>query len=822
MVCIGPDSADGFGQRHRLRRSSLDPVDRVDPYDRAIDPSAKVSAQHVDRADHFARAAAAAASGTDDADLRSGGREFCAALSAVTDDWVRDLFDRAVAGHDAKHGRLALLAVGGYGRGELAPYSDLDLLLVHDVKAKKVASVVEPVASALWYPLWDAGVKLGHAVRSVKEQITIVSEDLDSATALMTASHVAGDEELADEVIAKCRTSWDKHSDRFLAALRSRVRERQHHAGDVAYRLEPDLKLGHGGLRDVQSLLWARDGGLSILPADLDQLEACYDTLLGARVALHLATGRPGDVLRLEDQDATAQFGGWLDADALMADIAAAGRTIAWLVDENWGRSVSSEERPADRAISSGIVLRNGEIELSELADPRADPTLVLQAAVAAARQDCRIGRTTLDRLHDEIAPWTGTWPVGAADKLVALLLEGHRSIRVLEALDQRELFARLLPEWEPNRSKPQRNAYHRFTVDRHLWEAAANAAELVDRVARPDLLVLGALFHDLGKGYPGDHTIVGMELVRKVGPKLGLPEADVDVLVAMVEHHLLLPDVASRRDLTDEATISLVADALGTVDRLDLLHALTEADSLATGPSAWGSWKEELVNELAARVRHVLGGGDVAEVTWRLFPDAETLLLMAAGEVAVKRLEDLVTVVSPDSTGVFSQVAGVLSLHGLDVLSATAHSDEQGMAASQFRIIQPEAGVDWRTLKSDLNRALLQQLAIESRLAERAKTYRRRRRTQAEQPGPPKVVFHDDASSDATVIEVRAVTKIGILHRITKAIGELGLDIRHATVQTIGMEVVDTFYVRTSAGELVTDKFHRKEIQRALLHAVA
>jgi [protein-PII] uridylyltransferase len=421
--------------------------------------------------------------------------------------------------------------------------------------------------------------------------------------------------------MTKGRASWDKHSGTFLAGLRGRVRERQDNAGDVAYRLEPDLKSGHGGLRDVQSLKWAHQSGLSILPEDFVELERCYDVLLGARVALHCSTGRPGDVLRLEDQDSTAQAGGWSDADDLMADIAAAGRTIAWLVDENWGRSVALADRLPDRAISSGIVLRNGEIELAAAADPVADPTLVLQAAVAAARNDCRIGRSTLERLNDEVKPWEGTWPVGATAELVALLLEGHRSIRVLEALDQRELFARLLPEWEPNRSRPQRNAYHRFTVDRHLWEAAANASQLVDRVARPDLLVLGALFHDLGKGYPGDHTIVGMDLVRQVGPKLGLPTADVDTLVAMVEHHLLLPDGAVRRDLTDEATINQVAASLGSVERLDLLHALTEADSLATGPSAWGSWKEDLVNELAARVRHVLGGGNVAEVTWSLFP---------------------------------------------------------------------------------------------------------------------------------------------------------------------------------------------------------
>jgi [protein-PII] uridylyltransferase len=258
----------------------------------------------------------------------------------------------------------------------------------------------------------------------------------------------------------------------------------------------------------------------------------------------------------------------------------------------------------------------------------------------------------------------------------------------------------------------------------------------------------------------------------------------------------------------------------VGTVEVLDLLHALTEADSLATGPSAWGDWKEGLVNELAARVRHVLGGGDVAEVTWRLFPDAETLAIMAAGELDISRVADVITVVSPDASGTFSRIAGVLSLYGLDVVTAQAHSDEGGMAASQFRIVVPDGGINWRAVKADLVRSLEHRLAIEARLAERAATYRRRRRTQAAAPGPPSVVFDDGASSNATVIVVRAVTKIGILHRISKALGELGLDIRHATVQTIGMEVVDTFYVRAD-GKLVTDATYRKEIHRALLHAV-
>ena len=765
------------------------------------------------RAEHLADAAVAADGG------RRLGKDYCRALSDATDDWLVPLFDESVAAHPTKH-RVALLAVGGYGRGELAPYSDLDLLIVHDAKSRKVSQEIEPIASAMWYPLWDAGVKLGHAVRRVNEQIDLIDGDLDSATALLTARPLAGDMEIAADVIARGRLAWEAHCDTFLSLLRQRMSQRQAATADVAYRLEPDLKAGHGGLRDVQTVWWAMAGGLEVIEQDLADLDGCYDTLLRARVALHQATGRPGEVMRLEDQDVTAKEGGWADADAMMADVAAAGRTVSWVCDENWSRAVE-RERPADRAIASGVVLRGGEICLTDDADPVTDPTLVLTAAVAAARNDCRISRGTLDRLHDEVAAWPGEWPVGARDELVALLLEGHRAIRVLEALDQRELISRLLPEWEPVRSKPQRNAYHRFTVDRHLWEAAANAAELVERVSRPDLLVIGALFHDIGKGYPGDHTEVGMEMVAEIAPRLGFGKRDTDALVTMVEHHLLLPDVAMRRDLTDEATIDLVAGLVGTVDKVELLDALTEADSKATGPSAWSRWKEELVDELVSRTKHVLGGGRASEVTWRLFPDESTLARMAAGEIDLHRDGDLITVVSPDSTGTFSQVAGVLSLHGLDVVTARAHSDEQGMAASQFRV-STEGEVNWRSLKSDLRKALDHELAIDARLAERAQTYRRRRRLQAQAPGPPKVKFIEGGSGNATVIEVKAVTKIGILHRITKALNELGLDIRHATVQTVGMEVVDTFYVRTRAGEMVTKNAHRKEIQKALLHAVS
>ncbi len=636
---------------------------------------------------------------------------------------------------------------------------------------------------------------------------------------------VAADERLAREDVDSGRSNWTKRKKRWLSELQVRVRERQANAGDVAYILEPDLKDGHGGIRDAHSLWWAETGGLLLPEVDDVALNECYDVLLNARVALHRANERAGDTLRLEDQDAAAAAAGHDSADALMAEIAAAARTVAWIADEAWGR-VGKKTGGAPNEVAPGVMLLDGEMELAVDADPAVDPTYVLRIATAAARHGARIGRKSLDRLTEMAPQWPEQWPAGAVDKLVALLLEGHRAIPVIEALDQRGLISRMLPEWEAVRSKPQRNAYHRFTVDRHLWEAAANAAEFADRVARPDLLVLGALFHDFGKGFPGDHTEVGMELMAELGPRLGLSERDTSVLVSMVEHHLLLPDVAVRRDLADPATIRAVADAVGDHEVLELLHALTVADSIATGPSAWGGWKEELVGELVSRVDHVVGGGDPHEVTWTLFPDADTLALMAAGDFHVRVVDDRLTVVYRDAPGAFSRIAGVVSLHGLDVVAARAHSDEPqlgrvGMGASEFRVHVPKSGIDWAPIELDLDRALRGRLAIEARLADRARTYRRRRPTQAVEPGPPRVEFVDTASSDATVVEVRCRSKIGILHRITKALAEVGLDIRHATVQTVGAEVVDTFYVRDWAGDLITDRHHRSEIERAILHAV-
>jgi [protein-PII] uridylyltransferase len=404
-------------------------------------------------------------------------------------------------------------------------------------------------------------------------------------------------------------------------------------------------------------------------------------------------------------------------------------------------------------------------------------------------------------------------WPPAAREALVALLEAGTPSVSVLESLDQAGVLVRLLPEWQAVRCKPQRNAVHRFTVDRHLVETAVEAARLSRRVSRPDLLVLAGLLHDIGKGFPGDHTDAGVEIVPRIGARIGLDPADVTVLVTLVRHHLLLPDVATRRDLDDPVTIETVVTAVGDRMTLHLLHALTEADALATGPAAWGEWKARLVADLVQRVAAVLAGeqpptGDPLDDRQRA--------LAAAGGLAVDVVGDQVTVVAPDRPGLLWRWAGVLALHRLDIRSANATS-VGAMAVTVFDVF-PRFGSppDWEAVRADVRRAYDDATSIGRHLAEREHAYHR----DAVAVTRPRVLWLDDASHRATVVEVRAHDAIGLLHRLTRALDDAGLDVRTARVSTLGAEVVDAFYVVQADGTPVTDAARRADVEQRLLTA--
>ncbi len=747
------------------------------------------------------------------------GAALCRPYSDLVDAWLAELLEAAEAERGAGH--VALVAVGGYGRAELSLQSDIDVVLLHDGR-----SDIGTLADRVWYPIWDEGLKLGHAVRTTKEALALAADDIDTATSLLQVRHVAGDETLTTDLATRAMSQWQKQSKRVLTDLSRRVRERHEQAGEVAFLLEPDLKEGRGGLRDVHALRWAEAARRLLWEGDDPVLDVAYETLLSARVELHRRTRRPGNSLHLENQDVVAAALSEPSADHLMRRLASAARTIAWRSDDAWRRIDASLSGPLgwrsrrDRAVGAGLVLRDGEIHLTAGADPAADPSLVLRAAAAAAAAATTIHRESLERLATSAAVPSEPWTAEVRGALVDLLLAGHSAIAVVEALDQMGLWVHVFPEWEAVRSKPQRNAYHRFTVDRHLMETAANAANLVVRTDRPDLLVVGALLHDIGKGFGGDHTEVGIELIAGIGVRMGFSAEDVRVLQAMVRHHLLLPDVATRRDLDDPTTLEHVAAAVGDKRTLGLLAALTEADSLATGPAAWGSWKADLVRDLVHRTSHVLGGGAAEEMSDD-FPTAEHLRLIQAGQQALSGVEDRLTVITSDRRGLFSRVTGVLALHGLDVLDATVTSLD-GMAVEVLRV-ESSFGptISWDKVLPDVESALGGRLALEARLAERARVYGGRQKRGAIIE-PPRVVVDHEASRDATVIEVHAPDSVGVLYRITRALADLDLDIVSAKVQTLGDRVVDAFYVRDASGGKLDDPTMIVEVERALLHELA
>jgi [protein-PII] uridylyltransferase len=742
------------------------------------------------------------------------GRDLCRAYSDLVDTWLAELFTDVVGASGADD--VALVAVGGYGRAELSLQSDIDVVLLHGGR-----SDIGAVADGLWYPIWDEGLKLGHAVRTIREALALASDDLDTATSLLQVRHLAGDEDLTDELAGRALDQWRKRSKRWLADLSSRVAARHEVAGEVAYLLEPDLKEGRGGLRDVHALRWAEAARSLLWEGDDPAIVDAYRTLLSARVELHRRTERPGDRLLLEEQDAVAAALQYANADDLMRDVATAARTIAWRSDDAWSRIDASLSGPLgfrsrrDKALGDGIVLRDGEIHLTAYAEAGEDPSLVLRAAAAAAAADVRINRGSLDRMAASIAPLPEPWPEPVRSALIDLLLAGHRAIPVIEALDQLGLWEPVFPEWSALRCKPQRNAYHRFTVDRHLWEAAANAAALTRNVRRPDLLLVGALLHDIGKGFPGDHTEAGIDVVGRVAPRLGFVEADVRVLQELVRMHLLLPDVATRRDLADPATIEHVAREVGDVDTLELLAALTEADSLATGTSAWSDWKAGLVAELVSRVRAKLLGAAMPAP-----PEPDSVLDVPADlEEGLHGDGHRCTVVASDRPGLFSKVAGVLALHGLDVRSASAGQASDGRAVEVFEV-EPAFGKEpqWDRVDADLRAVLEGRLTLADKLIERSRSYARRYRRTAARPADPRVLFDNDASERATVIEVRAPDGVAVLHRITTALANCGLDVRLARVSTMGHEVVDAFYVTDRAGAKVLDDEALDAVESAVL----
>ncbi|GAB3729443.1 [protein-PII] uridylyltransferase [Amycolatopsis oliviviridis] len=751
---------------------------------------------------------------------RLGAAALRAALVDLYEFWLGK--GAAAAGVDTAEPGVALAAVGGLGRRELVPFSDLDLLLLHNGNGG-----VGEIADAIWYPLWDAKIGLDHSVRTPGEALKVASEDLRTAMGLLEIRHIAGDAEITARLAAAARDQWRRTARKRVGELSDAVRQRWARSGEIAQSAEPDLKHGRGGLRDFAVLEALAAAQLTARPGE--ELLAAKSLLLDVRTELRRELRRERDILSAPEAETVAGELGFGDRFTLARKLSGVGRTIAYAVDVALRSTVEPPKarfgrRPVRTPLDEGVVLHGNEVALARDALPAKDPALLLRVAAASARIRKPIAHGTLRALADTAPELRAPWPADALKALVELLGAGEGLVDAVEALDRTGLWARLFPEWGAVRDLPPRSPVHSWTVDRHLVRAAVEASKLTTTVSRPDLLLIGALLHDIGKGRDADHSELGAKISAQVAARLGLSRADSALVAAMVRHHLLLPHTATRRDISDPATIQRVTKTLDeNLVLLELLHALTTADSLATGPGVWTDWKARLLAELVSGCEEALHGKGFVPPEPMGAEQRELVAEAVAsgrGEVRITAAGKVVTVVLavPARAELLAPAAGVLALNSLEVHAAVLRGHEGGRAG--VFTASPKFGSlpDVTLLREQFARAVAGTLPLTQRLAAKERDY-----GGGETPSAGvKVIWFDDETSgqDTVVVELRAANRIGLLYRVAGALRRCEAEVRWAKVATLGGAVVDSFAVAPRTGRV--DQAWRSKIEAALLAAAS
>jgi [protein-PII] uridylyltransferase len=712
----------------------------------------------------------------------------------------------------AKAHEVAIAAVGGFGRGELSPGSDLDIVILHSgsLPEKELSDLVNKIL----YPLWDKNIKIDHSVRTRSEVREAAETDLKVVLGLLDIRLVCGNPDLVATVQVDAIDEWRKNSKRRLAELEQSLTERHQRVGELAYLLEPDLKEARGGLRDITAIRAINKSASISIP--IEKISFAESILANVREALHIVSGRDKDKLLFQQQDKVAEYLEYADADALMSDVAQAARSVDYLLDSTWYRYAHKDKDGAGRffkkvrstTLSRDISVANKEVVIDPNSDFALDPVIGLRAAASAAQLGLPLSMDSLARLAQSLSEGVGQlptpWPREARESLISLIGAGNAMVQIFEALDQEEIIFHWIPEWKSVRSLPQRNVLHRHTVDRHMVETAVQAAALTRQVHRPDLLLFSALFHDIGKGTQEDHSERGERLIEPLAQRIGFSQTDVETIKLLVKHHLLLSATATRRDLDDRATITSVADVIPDLQTLELLHALSIADGEATGRAAWTEWKASLVSELVTKVELAITDNTVAQ---QPEPSDAQRAKAEAGELSVaidnRGSVYAIEIVVPDSTGLLSTVAGVLNLLRLDVRSARTKS-LSGAAVMEWIVIpDPNAPeLTNKVLHDELSRALSSKSSLKERIQERIDAY-------AQLPSipvpEPVVDTFMDAATDATIIEVRSHDRPALLFGIGDSIMRSNIDIRSAIVTTLGAEAIDTLYVTEIGGGPLT-----------------
>jgi [protein-PII] uridylyltransferase len=694
---------------------------------------------------------------------------------------------------------LALVAVGGYGRGELAPHSDLDLVLVSDPGGPGEQQLRE-IAEQLWYPLWDSGANVDHSVRSLPEMISAAEADLRVASGLLDVRHLTGDPNLTLRLRTTMLAQWRRDARERLPELHKLVRTRHDLMGELAHESVPDLKEAEGGIRDATVLKSLVATWLVDVPHV--ELERSRMALLDVRDLLHDLTGRATDRVAPELWSELGHRLHVSDARAAQVHVRELGRRITHLSRLTWRRVDDVLARPAHVGVrrpsltplAEGVALAANEVVLDRRARPAEDPALLLRAAAEAAERDVVLAPPTAARLARECAPLPDPWPPEARRLLVRLLASGRGLLGTWETLEETGALAQILPEWERIRLLPHASAIHRFTVDRHVVETCTEAAALIRQVGRPDVLMVAALLHDIGKGSLTEHSVAGEPIARSIATRMGFDESGAELIALLVRWHLLLAETATTRDPDDPATVETVASRLGSAEALDLLTVLTEADARAASPKAWSSWRSGLILDLSRRTRAALTSGAALPPVANDEVAVPKEVRRGGVSVAVEPVADgsRVTVIAPDRVGLLADVAAMLALQRIGVRAARFWSQDQyGISFWEVAEEHVDAGV----LRQRYDAIQDGRLDPAPRLA-----------PSASQALDPTVVVRPEASAQATVLEVRAADRPGVVYLVCAAVARLDVAVRSAHVNTLGPQAVDVFYLQEAAAGALSD----------------
>jgi len=725
-------------------------------------------------------------------------------LSQITDNYLINLFNNAVKKEDFD--KVALIGVGANGRQDLTLGSDFDLVLVHEKDYK-----IDEIAEKLWYPIWDLGIKLDHSVRTSSQVRNMASMDLAVVLGWLDARTIVGNENLEKQISSLVLQDWRAFADKRLKELYEQVLARKEKEGELSQLIEPDLKESYGGLRDITILravaaTWKIDIPKKILDENSQILQDIRD-------ALHTVLDKPSDKLIRQEQVSVAQLTDLKDADQLIRKVSYSGRIIAHHSDVIWHKvnslisksSFIKKLKTENRIpLVDGVVIQDNEVVLAKDSKIALDETLGLRLAAASSQAGLFIAEHTLERIKREAKPLVQPWNQEAKDAFISLLGSGRHLISTWESLDFAGLIDTWFPIWSQVRGCPQNSQIHSFTVDRHLLETAIYANNYTREVSRPDLLLVGSFFHDIGKGGEKDHSDEGAEIMQKLAPNLGFNKEDSEILVKLVQHHLLLPEYATKRDLEDPLTISSVSKIVENETFLDLLYYLTLADMFATGPLASSEWRQQLIQELVEKVRNEIRGVKL-EINPHLSKEKQDLVNRKDDLVLeMKELSDGIslTIVTQDQTGLLGLIAGVLSIEKLLVRSARTETIGK-KAVTTWRVNSLFGDpVSTSQISQTLNLALRGNINIDEKLKARAEYL----------PKPTnivkaKIIELKEVSTSSSVIEVRAHDEPGFLSKVANEIAKNGIDIHAAIVETLGSEVVDVFYVREPTGQVLSQE---------------